>query len=562
MTLVQDDADVEIFRTWLRRQRILAIDTETNMTDLDHERFLVGASFYAKGDDPWYVPFGHEHPFIPVENVPLWDFSKDIHPDCTLIFHNAKFDLKVLRKTGIDLLSWNIIDTMLWHHLLDSYHPPKGWPGHTLEALEKALLKKDTKAALVKQIKVIRKDYGMEAVPPFVMASYASNDVVSTYQLYELFLPQMEEWLLLPIWEIDLEFMRLLVRIEEVGLLLDQSESLRLAAESKVRMDQIRTYLPFDPAKDSQARKRFFGDAPLGLGLQPSKKTPSQLPSVDESVLEGINHPEAGLLLEYRGLAKATSTWFQGLPDKADQGGYVHPSFKQHGTVTHRLSAENPNPQQFPRDGDVKKLFMPEKGHDLIEFDYRTVEFRLGAVYADQKGLLEIFRNNGDLHAEVAQRLNISRPIAKNVNFTIIYLGGVEVLYHKYGIPRKEGQRIINDYKKEYHEIFAMAKRCQQLAESRGWIRYWDGRLRIFKNKWECKDAWNSLIQGGSFQIIKRSMLTLAEQGIDIRNQVHDSIWINYPKGEDPQKVCDVMTNWTVEQFGIPFHVEWKVLHA
>jgi len=562
VSLVANQDDVEVFRTWLRRQRVLAVDTETNMTDLDHERFLVGASFHNGRDDPWYIPFGHEHPFLPVENVPLWDFSKDIHNDCLLIFHNAKFDLKVLRKAGIDLICWNIVDTMLWHHLLDSYHPPKGWPGHTLEALEKHLLQKEDKKELTKKIKAIRKDYGMESVPPFVMAIYASNDVVSTYQLYELFLPQMEEWLLLPVWETDQAFMKRLVVTEELGLRLDQRESLRLAEESRVRMDQIRLALPFEPSKDQQAIARFFGEPPVGLGLQSYKKTPGGRHSVDESVLAGINHPEAGLLLEYRGLQKAVSTWFQGLADKCDDQGYLHPSFKQHGTVTHRLSAENSKPQQFPRDGDVKKLFMPEKGCDLIEFDYRTIEFRLGAVYADVKSLLQLFRDDGDLHQAVADRLGIVRPTAKNVNFTIIYLGGVEVLVNKYHIPRKEAQRIISDYHKMYPEIFAMAKRCQSLAEQRGWIRYWDGRLRIFKNKWECKDAWNSLIQGGAFQIIKKSMLMLWDEGVDIRNQVHDAIWINYPKGEDPQKICNIMTEWTVEQFGIPFSVEWKILHS
>jgi DNA polymerase I len=562
MSLVKNEYDVEVFRTWLRRQRVLAIDTETNMTDNDHERFLVGVSFYAPGDEPWYIPFGHEHPFLPVENVPLWDFSKGINKDALLIFHNAKFDLKVLRAAGINLIGWNIVDTMLWHHLLDSYHPPRGWPGHALDSLEVHLLKKDTKKDLVKKIRKIRADYGMEAVPPFVMSTYASNDVVSTYQLYELFLGQMEEWLLLPLWKTDQEFMKLLVNLEEVGLRIDRPAAQRLAKQAEDRMDQIRTMLPFDPQKDLQAIDRFFSEQPKGLGLHPSKLTRNGRPSVDESVLAGVNHPEAGLLLEYRGLAKAKSTYFEGYLTRCDQDGYLHPTFKQHGTLTHRLSAENPNPQQIPREGQVKGLFMPDEGFDLWEFDYKTVEFRLGSVYADQKDLLKVFRDNGDLHQEVADRLGISRPVAKNVNFTILYGGGVEVLVQKYGINRKEAQRILTDYRHLYPEIFAFARRCQDLAEKRGWIRYWDGRLRIFKNKWDTKDAFNSLIQGGAFQIIKKSMLDLAAEGVDMRNQVHDAVWLQLPKGDDPERVRKVMVDWTEPKFGIPFDVEYRILHA
>src|SRR5215831_12352977 len=155
MTLIGPD-DLEVFRTWLRKQPRVAVDTETNVTELDHLRFLVGVSFYAPPGKPWYLPVGHTSPLIPVENIPLWDWSKDLRKDAELIFHNAKFDLKILRKSGIELNAWNISDTMLWHHLLDSYRP------HKLQDLERMLLKKDVKKDLVKKIKAASELYGME----------------------------------------------------------------------------------------------------------------------------------------------------------------------------------------------------------------------------------------------------------------------------------------------------------------------------------------------------------------------------------------------------------------
>lgn len=555
--------DVEVFRAWLRRQDTIAIDTETNITDAEHERFLVGISIYGKDAEPWYLPVGHEHPFVPVENVELWDFSKDLRPTCILIFHNAKFDLKVLRKAGVDLTSWYFADTMLWHHLIDSNDYAHGGIGHALQTLEIHFLKKDVKKDLAKRIKNVRKEYGMEGVPPIAMAPYATNDVASTYELYELFLPMMKQLELMPIWEVDREFLLLLMQLEESGLRLDQPESLRLADEATIRMGQIAEALPFEPSKDLQAAERFFSDPPVGLGYKPFKRTPStNRPSVDAKALGRINHPEAGLLLEYRGLQKATSTWFLGYPNLCDQGGYLHPTFKQHGTVTHRLSAENPNPQQLPREGPVRKLFLPEDGCDLWEFDYKAVEFRLAAVYANIPELLEAFVNGLDIHQVVADRLGIARFLAKNVNFTIIYGGREQVLFERYGVPLQEGRAVIREYERQYPELFAIAKTCQKLAEQRGYVKYWDGRRRIFIHKYHCKDAFNSIVQGGAFQIIKKSMLMLAEQGVDIRNQVHDSIWINHPKGESTDKITSTMVDWTIEKFGIPFDVEAKVLHA
>jgi len=547
--------DPDILKVWLRQQKVIAIDTETNITENDHERFLVGVSFYSPGNEPFYLPVGHREYIVPIENATFWDFSMDLRPDVSLIFHNAKFDLKVLRGAGCDLLDFDIIDTMLWHHLLDSYRP------HDLASLEKKFLDKDTKADLVKAIKQIREARGMEAVPPIAMAVYAENDVISTYELYALFRPQLEAQGLIEIWETDQKFMKLLVRLEESGLKLDRPRAQHLAQQSKDRMQVIRQQLPFDPAKSSQVITRFFSPIPDGLGLSPTKRTPGGKPSTDDEAMTAVNHPEAGLLLEYRGLAKATSTWFEGFQTKCDQAGYLHPTFKQHGTLTHRLSAENPNPQQIPREGSVKSLFLPEEGCELVEFDYRAIEFRLAAWYSGDENLIEVFRTDGDIHQYVADRLGIKRQSAKNTNFTIIYAGGPSRIATTAGIPLKDARAIYASYREEYPKLFAIADKCEYLAEKRGYIKYWDGRRRIFKQTFECRKAFNSVVQGGAFQIIKRSMLHLEEMGVDMRNQVHDSIWVNVPIGESKQSIIDAMVDWTVERFDMPFHVDWKVLH-
>jgi DNA polymerase-1 len=402
----------------------------------------------------------------------------------------------------------------------------------------------------------------MQGIPPVAMAKYAENDVISTLQLYYTFLPQLVERGLLEVWQEDQRFMKLLMSIEERGLKLDRQLAQQLVTVSKDRIHRIQEALPFDPAKTSEIVKRFFGPEPVGLGLRPLKRTPSGQPSTDEGAMAGINHPEAGLLIEYRGLQKATSTWFQGLQDKADQGGYVHPSFKQHGTLTHRLSGENPNPQQFPREGPVRELFLPEEGCDLIEFDYRAIEFRLAAYYAQCKPLIEVFRENGDIHSAVASALGIGRQPAKNTNFCILYLGGPSRIAETAGIPLGEARGIYKRYHELYPEIFAISDYCEMLAKKRGWVKYWDGRRRVFKEDYECRKAFNSIVQGGAFQIIKRSMLELSMHGVDMCNQVHDSIWVSHPKGDSKDKIISIMEDWTEEQFKFRFHVEWKVLHA
>jgi DNA polymerase-1 len=548
--------DVNELKVWLRLQKVVCIDTETNVTDLDHKRFLVGISFCGEDFLPFYVPVGHTAAIVPVENFKLWDFTHDLRPDVTLVMHNAKFDLKVLKKAGVNLTGCDVADTMLWHHLIDQYRP------HSLEALEKKHLDRTLKGELVKQIRELVKTVGMEGIPPIAMAKYAENDVISTLQLYYLFLPQLVERGLLEVWQDDQRFMKLLILIEESGLRLDRQLAQQLVATSTDRILKILGMLPFDPASTNQIAERFYGELPDGLGLKPSKRTPTGKPSTDEATMATIAHPEAGLLVEYRGLQKALSTWFQGLQDKADDQGYVHPSFKQHGTLTHRLSGENPNPQQFPREGHVKKLFLPEEGCDLIEFDYRAIEFRLAAFYAQCKPLIDVFRENGDVHQAVAEALGIGRQSAKNTNFCILYLGGPNRIAETAGIPIGEARGIYKRYHELYPEIFAISDKCESLAKKRGWVKYWTGHKRVFKEDYECRKAFNSIIQGGAFKIIQRSMLGLNSQGVDMRNQVHDSIWINHPKGQSTELIVATMEDWTEEKFGFRFHVESKVLHG
>lgn len=77
------------------------------------------------------------------------------------------------------------------------------------------------------------------------------------------------------------------------------------------------------------------------------------------------------------------------------------------------------------------------------------------------------------------------------------------------------------------------------------------------------RSAWNAIIQGGAFEIVKRSMLLLEDAGFDIRNQVHDSVWLMVPVLSAKEKIAEaeeIMSGWTEEAFGLKFSVDSKRL--
>lgn len=96
----------------------------------------------------------------------------------------------------------------------------------------------------------------------------------------------------------------------------------------------------------------------------------------------------------------------------APDGG-IYPSYKLHLTVTGRTASENPNGQNFPKRGRFakayNKTFEARPGHKIISADLSQIELRIAAWMANDKTMLEIYRNNGDI-------LTATAAVAAGVN--------------------------------------------------------------------------------------------------------------------------------------------------
>jgi len=538
----------------------ISVDTETNYTDVYSDRFCLGISICIDGEDCYYIPVNHQKfgDWVP-ENiiVPEDLFSCVMVP---IIFHNAKFDIHVLKKAGIifsAITCSDIQDTMIMAHLID-----ENW-FVALEELSKRILGNEGKR---KELKNVLKAMGGKEMwtsfPPIYMCSYAETDAKLTYDLYFTLKSMLEAQDLWEVYRNDIHFMLILQKLEEDGLPVDLELCSTLEKRCESRMLDIRRELGFDPAKPSQLHPKLFGLPPLGLGLIPTSLTPkTRKPQVNDAYLQSVNHPIAGLVLEYRGLGKAMSSYYRAYQELADQAGILHATFKQTGTVTGRLACADPNLQQIPREGDVKGVFLPRSGFELWEIDYSNIEMRLAAVYAQEHAMLDIFKDRaGDIHGLVAQRLNIPRQKAKVVNFLIIYGGGKEVLATQLGITYQEAYSILQGYKREFKAIFDVMYSATEAAKKASYVKMWTGRRRHFTLYPDFHKAFNSIIQGGAMEIIKRSMIELSAQGYDMCNQVHDSVWVNVRDKEEVTSIQKLMESWTEEAFDLPFYTEAKRL--
>ncbi len=524
------------------------IDTETNITERYQDRYLMGVAI-AKADDTFYIPVGHDSWMDPTgKNLEIpSDFLSHVGP--ILVFHNAKFDIHVLRKAGIQIPECKIYDTLLMAHLIDENRF-----NFSLDTLASQILgvhkEKDLAKALKKK---------WEETPALVMAKYAEQDARITLDLYHALKADFEPFE--EVWETDEKFMLLLQQMEQKGIGLDVRRCAELQELCIRRLEAIELELGIDPAKPSQLHRKLFGTPPEGYGIEITHRTPGGKPQVNTAFLKHCNHPVAGLLLEWRELQKQLTSYYNAYLNRVAGYGRIHADFQQHGTVTGRLSCKDPNMQQIPRESPVKKLFLAEPGKQLWEIDFKNIEMRLAAVYSMEPVLYDTFMEEGDVHQRTADDLGISRQHAKTINFLIIYGGGAGALSTQLDIPFKKANEILQKYRAAYPKLFAVMNEATEAARYAGEVRLWSGRKRHFKWESESIKAFNSIIQGGSFEIVKRAMLRLAGAGYDIRSQVHDSVWIMVDNEEQVHKAEDIMSDWTEELFGLKFSVESKRLN-
>jgi len=533
----------------------ISIDTETNITDRFHDRYCMGISVCADGET-FYLPVGHAswmekgNPNV----LPPSDLLTDL--GAPVAFHNAKFDLHVLKKAGISIPDdLNFYDTMLMSHLINEEEFD-----FSLESMAKKYLgagkEKDLARVMIKGMK-------WEETPSFAMAKYAERDAKVTYDLFLTLKPMFEMYE--DYWETrERPFLRLLLQMEERGILVDLDEAKKLKGMCESRILELHKEIGLDPAKRKKLHEKLFSVPPVGLGLRPKTTTAKGAPQVNTAFLEATNHPICGLLLEHAEINKQLTSYYNSYLNLCEGYGRLHASYKQHGTKTGRLSCANPNMQQIPRESPIKKLFLPEPGYQLWEIDYRNIEMRLAAVYSKESALLSTFADEGDVHQLTATLLGISRQHAKTVNFLIIYGGGARALSAQLKLPEADCKKILDRYRQAYPRLFATMTACTQAAESNGGVvKLWTGRHRHFRLSYDYHKAFNSIVQGGSFEIVKTSMLLLQEQGFDMRNQVHDSVWLMVEKGKAKQQVTEaenVMVDWTEKSFGLKFSVDSKQL--
>ena len=536
----------------LMQAKAVSMDTETTGTEALDAR-LVGMSFAVEEGEAWYVPVVQDENIVE-EFRPFYEC-----PDILKVGQNIKYDLQVLRNYGIRLAG-PMADTMIAHYLL---HPEMR---HGMDYLAEAYLRYRT-IPITELIGSGKQQKSMADLSPEEIRVYACEDADITLRLHHLFLPQLKEQNLLPLFEdLEMPLVAVLAEMERNGVCLDTAALHETSGKFTRLMEDLEKEIhalagmEFNIASPKQVGEVLFDR--LQITSKP-KKTKTGQYVTSEDVLESLRskHPIVEKILEHRGVKKLLGTYVDTLPLLINpRTGHIHTNFNQTITTTGRLSSSNPNLQNIPvRDAmgkEVRKAFVSCPGDLFFSADYSQIELRIMAHLSQDANLIDAFMQGHDIHTATAAKIfkkELSevtadeRRKAKTANFGIIYGISAFGLAERMGVSRTEAKQLIDEYFITYPGVKAYMDRSIAMAREEGFTTtLWQRRCYLpdinshnaTVRGYAERNAINAPIQGTAADIIKVAMVRIHKrmqaEGVQSRMilQVHDELNFSVPPHE------------------------------
>ena len=580
---LKNNSDIEEFVKKVNALKEFCFDSETtSINPLDAE--LVALTFsWEKGTGYLiHFPESQKETRVMLEIVrPVFE-----NPVTLKIGQNMKFDIQVLANYGIEVKG-PLFDTMIAHYLLE---PDMR---HNMNLLSEAYLGYSPVhiESLIGEKGNSQKN--MRSVPVDKLIEYAVEDADVTYQLKKVFEPRIESERLSDLaHDIEMPLISVLATMERNGVILNL-EDLK-AITINLRED----ILSLEKEIYTLAGTEFNISSPKQLGDilfirlkldEKARVTKTKQFITNEEILQRLTgkHPIVEKVLEYRGLKKLLSTYVEALPLLVDKKtGRIHTSFNQAVAATGRLSSNNPNLQNIPvkdaRGREIRKAFVPAKGHIFLSADYSQIELRLMAHLSKDKSMIADFLSGNDIHAATAAKIfgveinDVTREMrskAKTANFGIIYGISSFGLSERLTIGRKEAKELIDGYFNSYPGVKVYMDESINKARDVGYVTTMFGRRRYLRDIHSRnqvvrgnaeRNAINAPIQGSAADIIKIAMVRINDRMKSEKLlskmilQVHDELIFEVEMSELEklrEMVLFEMSN--AVKLDIPLKVDW-----
>jgi len=553
--------------------------------------------------DGWqgYYPIAHEGGGNFDQKVFLNQLKSILELPCDKVFHNAMYDVGWLDALGLKVHG-RIIDTMIAAPLINENRF-----NYSLKDLSKEYVGETKSKALLYEA---AKEWGVDAksemwkLPPMYVGPYAEQDAAVTLKLWHVLQRKIIKEEVTEIFNIESELFHVLFAMKKNGVRIDIEKAEHIKTDFENAEKKIQHQLNKTCGFELEIL------APLSIAKAFDKlnikynRTPTGLPSFDKNFLATHSNPFAQNIVKARELNKARTTFIDSIL-KHSYRGRIHADVNQlrsetGGTISGRLSMQNPNLQQIPaRNKDIgpkiRQLFIPEKGEEWGCFDYSQQEPRILVHFTELvnqrpdlawdvssvKKLVDDYKiDSTDFHQSVADMAGIDRKQAKTINLGMMYGMGKGKLGSELGLDEDDTDDLWKQYHANVPFVKAMTEGTANRAKEKEFIRTLLGRKCRF-HLWEpvaygihkplpkkqAEDeygpgpirpaftyrALNRLIQGSAADQTKKAMIDVFKEGITPLIQVHDELDISVYSEEQKQKVIEIMRD------AVPLKVPSKV---
>lgn len=413
------------------------------------------------------------------------------------IWHNGKFDVKILRTQGLKN-AYVYHDTMLLSYALDErtggYHDQAyllmdylNWPDYEPESV-----KRFKKTGVVEDWEEFYNYAGLDAAGNVALFEVMKEEAIkdNVYDKPYLF----------PLLDISESLTRMELRgvrynyHKAADIYEDDVEPELLRVKDELRKlvdkpilnpnspDQM-SALYYDewqikhPAQDRPERKRSTDAGARETILEGNYRTKTQQIRVwtgSQTEKQKIVEKEQKLIVvatekydRFKKLSKQATQYLIKMIEKAeaDPDGRIYTEFSETGTESGRISSKKPNLQNVTRTKEglpnIRGLFEPTPGRIIVQADYSQAELRTIAKLSGDRNLLDIYYDtNRSIHKEMAasfygENYTYEEYVkAKNIDFGVSYRQGAFSFSRMYHMPEREAQEFIDAFFARFPKVY------------------------------------------------------------------------------------------------------------
>jgi DNA polymerase-1 len=468
--------------------------------------------------------------------------------DAPKVLHDAKAQLKVLRRSGLEL-DGIVFDTLVAAWLLRPSGVDKTLADVVRRYLAETLPEVDPN----------------QLVPENEADAGAATQAWFTARAAKALAEVLDERDLRVLREIEIPTLRVLAAMELDGVGIDIPLLDSLGTELSGRIESLATEAfevlghELNLGSPKQLQQVLFDE----LGMPKTRSTKTGYSTDAESLADLMDknpHPFLDLLLQHRDASKLRQ-----MIDTLERGigsdGRIHTTYVQTGTTTGRISSNDPNLQNIPIRADEGRRMRAafRRGDDyetLLTADYSQIEMRIMAHLSGDAGLIEAFNAGEDLHRFVGSRVfgvdpadvtSGMRSKVKAMSYGLAYGLSAFGLSKQLRIDTGEAKQLMTDYFDRFGAVRDYLRNVVEQARADGYTETIFGRRRPFpdlnspnrvlRDNAE-RAALNAPIQGSAADIMKIAMIGI---DADIREkelrsrmllQVHDELVFEVAAGE------------------------------